>query len=109
MVREETTGAMDSTGNAGRDGLVDSEGTGIAMMRCTSRRGVLIAVSMTSFARVAVAMRHVVCVIVHDSTRWVNLNVGYTEMNLKDIRDKTINGEGMCLNQIILPYNIIIL
>ena len=69
MVREETTGAMDSTGNAGRDGLVNGEGTGIAMMRCTSRRGVLIAVSMTSFARVAVAMRHVVCVIVHDSTR----------------------------------------
>ena len=35
--------------------------------------------------------------IVHDSARWVNLNVGYTEMNLKDIRDKTIDGEGMCL------------
>ena len=35
--------------------------------------------------------------IVHDSARWVNLNVSYTEMNLKDIRDKTIDGEGMCL------------
>ena len=36
-------------------------------------------------------------IIVHDSDKWVNLNVGYTEMNLKDIRSKTINGEGMCL------------
>ena len=35
--------------------------------------------------------------IVHDSDRWVNLNVGYTEMNLKDIRNKTIVGEGTCL------------
>ena len=35
--------------------------------------------------------------IVHDSARWVNLNVGYTEMNLKNIRGETINGEGMCL------------
>ena len=35
--------------------------------------------------------------IVHDSARWVDLNVGYTEMNLKDIRGKTKDGEGMCL------------
>ena len=68
VIREETTGTMNSTGDARRDGLVDGEGTGVAMMRCASRRGVLIAVSMTSFAGIAIAMRHIVCVIVHDST-----------------------------------------
>ena len=33
----------------------------------------------------------------HDSTKWIDIVVGHIEMNLKDIRDKTIDGEGMYL------------
>ena len=35
--------------------------------------------------------------VVHDSAKWIDIAVGYVEMNLKNIRDKTIDGEGTSL------------
>ena len=69
VVREQTAGAVDGAGDAGRDRLVDGEGAGVAVVRRTSGRRVLVAVSMTSLGGFAIAMRHIFCVIVHDSTR----------------------------------------
>jgi hypothetical protein len=64
MVRKETSGAVDDSGDARGNGLMDLKGRGIAMVRRAGRE----LLAMVPFGGLAVSMRDFVCVRVHGSS-----------------------------------------